>query len=81
MSDNQSEVYLALGKPTLSMLDMNIRGAIALVMFVLRKKYLELGDSAAIELGNAARWRLIYSMLPAVVPPIAFAAAILNRVN
>jgi len=81
LKSNHADTFSSLGQPSLSLLDMRIRSTWAMVMFVLRKNYLALCDDDATELGNAVRWRLIYSLIPAALPPIAFAAAMINKVN
>ena len=68
LQTNHPGVYSQLGNPSLSMLDSNIRSTTRLVMFVLRKDYCHLGDGTATDLANAARWRMLYSMLGALIP-------------
>ena len=77
LESNLPDVYLDLGKPSLSLLDSSIRSTSSLVMFVLRKQYLTLNDSVTSKLGNAARWRIIYFMFLCVIPLVAGARALI----
>ena len=62
------DMFSQMGGPSLSLLDSNIRSTSRLVAFVLRKGYKSLNDRAAEELGEAARWRLIYCLAGMLFP-------------
>ena len=81
LKNYHSDIYSELGEPSLSVLDIRMRSAWALVMFVLRKRYLVVNDDNVIDLGNAARWRLIYGMLPALAPFFGFAAMVVRNIS
>ncbi len=80
LRSNHEGIYSELGAPSLSFLDSTIRGTYSIAMFVVRKDYLALDDKRITELGNAARWRLLYSLLTVLVPLGAGVASTLGNV-
>ena len=68
LSKHHPSTFGRLGQPSLDLLKMQIGSSASLVSFVLRKAYLDLDDPEATRIGNAARWRLLFSFSGALIP-------------
>lgn len=79
LREHHAAAFSNLGEPSLSILDMNIRSTMEAVMFVVRKRYRALDDPELTGLGDAARWRLLYSISFIVVPMIGLALGAANH--
>ena len=65
------EIYEQLGRPSISFLDINIRSSMAMVSYVLRRKYSSLACERTRHLAESIRNRLFAWVIPFLLFAIA----------